>query len=152
MLHHFSSPPSYGLDLFLLPLLPFPNIAPPHLKADPLTPATSRSYGLDLFLLSIDEGISGYRDDSLETVKRNEAQYQVGAGRVGWLPACPAGQVGVLGGAWPGLGLLHTRHACLQVLQGRRWATCGCIMLMHAAPRAGNPWHLTTPPLHSCPP
>jgi len=40
-------------------------------------PASS-SYGLDLFLLSIDEGISGYRDDSLETVKRNEAQYQVG--------------------------------------------------------------------------
>ena len=35
------------------------------------------SYGLDLFLLSIDEGISGYRDDSLETVKRNEQQYQV---------------------------------------------------------------------------
>ncbi|PRW32553.1 cytoplasmic tRNA 2-thiolation 1 [Chlorella sorokiniana] len=34
-------------------------------------------YGLDLFLLSIDEGISGYRDDSLETVKRNEAQYQI---------------------------------------------------------------------------
>ncbi len=33
------------------------------------------SYGLDLFLLSIDEGIAGYRDDSLETVKRNEAQY-----------------------------------------------------------------------------
>jgi cytoplasmic tRNA 2-thiolation protein 1 len=31
-------------------------------------------YGLDLFLLSIDEGISGYRDDSLETVKRNEMQ------------------------------------------------------------------------------
>lgn len=26
------------------------------------------SYGLDLFLLSIDEGISGYRDDSLDTV------------------------------------------------------------------------------------
>ena len=24
------------------------------------------SYGLDLFLLSIDEGITGYRDDSLE--------------------------------------------------------------------------------------
>lgn len=35
------------------------------------------SYGLHLFLLSIDEGISGYRDDSLDTVKRNEAQYQV---------------------------------------------------------------------------
>ncbi|CAF1804601.1 unnamed protein product [Brassica oleracea] len=33
------------------------------------------SYGLDLFLLSIDEGITGYRDDSLETVKRNELQY-----------------------------------------------------------------------------
>ena len=29
-------------------------------------------YGLVLLLLSIDEGISGYRDDSLETVKRNE--------------------------------------------------------------------------------
>ncbi len=26
-------------------------------------------YGLDLFLLSIDEGITGYRDDSLETVR-----------------------------------------------------------------------------------
>lgn len=35
------------------------------------------NYGLDLFLLSIDEGISGYRDDSLETVKRNEAQYGI---------------------------------------------------------------------------
>lgn len=34
-------------------------------------------YGLDLFLLSIDEGISGYRDDSLETVKRNEKQYAI---------------------------------------------------------------------------
>ncbi|KAK9819858.1 hypothetical protein WJX72_003380 [[Myrmecia] bisecta] len=34
-------------------------------------------YGLDLILLSIDEGITGYRDDSLETVKRNEKQYQV---------------------------------------------------------------------------
>ncbi|KAH9693675.1 cytoplasmic tRNA 2-thiolation protein 1 [Citrus sinensis] len=33
------------------------------------------NYGLDLFLLSIDEGISGYRDDSLQTVKRNEIQY-----------------------------------------------------------------------------
>ena len=32
-------------------------------------------YGLDLFLLSIDEGITGYRDDSLETVKRNKEQY-----------------------------------------------------------------------------
>ncbi|XP_006355236.1 cytoplasmic tRNA 2-thiolation protein 1 [Solanum tuberosum] len=33
------------------------------------------NYGLDLFLLSVDEGITGYRDDSLETVKRNEIQY-----------------------------------------------------------------------------
>lgn len=29
-------------------------------------------YGLDLVLLSIDEGITGYRDDSLETVRRNK--------------------------------------------------------------------------------
>ena len=28
-------------------------------------------YGLDLNLLSVDEGIIGYRDDSLETVKKN---------------------------------------------------------------------------------
>ncbi|KAF9076658.1 hypothetical protein BDP27DRAFT_1313695 [Rhodocollybia butyracea] len=34
-------------------------------------------YGLDLFLLSIDEGITGYRDDSLETVKRNQQQYSM---------------------------------------------------------------------------
>jgi tRNA(Ile)-lysidine synthase TilS/MesJ len=27
--------------------------------------------------LSIDEGISGYRDDSLETVKRNRDQYGI---------------------------------------------------------------------------
>lgn len=33
------------------------------------------SYGLNLVLLSIDEGITGYRDDSLETVKRNQVQY-----------------------------------------------------------------------------
>lgn len=26
-------------------------------------------YGLDLFLLSIDEGITGYRDDSLEVLR-----------------------------------------------------------------------------------
>lgn len=32
-------------------------------------------YGLQLYLLSIDEGITGYRDDSLETVKRNQQQY-----------------------------------------------------------------------------
>ncbi|KAF7721587.1 nucleotidyltransferase [Apophysomyces ossiformis] len=34
-------------------------------------------YGLELFLLSVDEGITGYRDDSLETVKRNQQQYQL---------------------------------------------------------------------------
>ena len=36
-------------------------------------------YGLELFLLSVDEGITGYRDDSLETVKRNasEEQYNI---------------------------------------------------------------------------
>ncbi|KAK3603404.1 hypothetical protein CHS0354_009383 [Potamilus streckersoni] len=32
-------------------------------------------YNLNLVLLSIDEGITGYRDDSLESVKRNEIQY-----------------------------------------------------------------------------
>jgi len=35
------------------------------------------SYGLKLVLLSIDEGITGYRDDSLETVKRNRDQYEI---------------------------------------------------------------------------
>ncbi len=35
------------------------------------------SYGLNLILLSIDEGITGYRDDSLETVKRNQVQYDL---------------------------------------------------------------------------
>ncbi|KOS14217.1 ctu1cytoplasmic trna adenylyltransferase [Malassezia pachydermatis] len=34
-------------------------------------------YGLELYLLSIDEGITGYRDDSLETVKRNQEQYGI---------------------------------------------------------------------------
>jgi len=34
-------------------------------------------YGLELMLLSIDEGITGYRDDSLETVKRNQVQYNI---------------------------------------------------------------------------
>ncbi|KAG6530327.1 hypothetical protein ZIOFF_012554 [Zingiber officinale] len=32
------------------------------------------NYGLDLILLSVDEGITGYSDDSLETVKRNEIE------------------------------------------------------------------------------
>lgn len=34
-------------------------------------------YGLELFLLSIDEGITGYRDDSLESVKRNQIDYDI---------------------------------------------------------------------------
>lgn len=34
-------------------------------------------YGVHFFLLSIDEGITGYRDDSLATVKRNKDQYQL---------------------------------------------------------------------------
>lgn len=34
-------------------------------------------YGIQLSLLSVDEGITGYRDDSLETVKRNEQQYEL---------------------------------------------------------------------------
>lgn len=29
-------------------------------------------YGVELFMLAIDEGIKGYRDDSLEAVKRNQ--------------------------------------------------------------------------------
>lgn len=34
-------------------------------------------YGLRLMLLSIDEGITGYRDDSLETVKQNRDDYEM---------------------------------------------------------------------------
>lgn len=60
-----------------------------------MAPVPSGSYGLDLVLLSIDEGIRGYRDDSLETVKRNEQQYQVCAT---WMMACMPLPLG-LGGA-----------------------------------------------------
>ncbi|MCJ1391508.1 nucleotidyltransferase [Xylographa bjoerkii] len=42
------------------------------------------SYGLDLTLLSIDEGIRGYRDDSLDTVKRNALQYNMPLTIVGY--------------------------------------------------------------------
>ena len=41
-------------------------------------------YQLDLLLLSIDEGIKGYRDDSLETVKRNAMQYDLPLEIVGY--------------------------------------------------------------------
>ncbi|XP_063221473.1 cytoplasmic tRNA 2-thiolation protein 1 [Bacillus rossius redtenbacheri] len=34
-------------------------------------------YGLKLVLLSVDEGITGYRDDSLETVKQNCMEYEM---------------------------------------------------------------------------
>ncbi|OAT14503.1 PP-loop ATPase superfamily protein [Blastomyces gilchristii SLH14081] len=42
------------------------------------------SYGLELMLLSIDEGIHGYRDNSLETVKRNAVQYSMPLEIVGY--------------------------------------------------------------------
>lgn len=35
------------------------------------------NYGLKLHLLSIDEGITGYRDDSLQTVKQNGVDYEL---------------------------------------------------------------------------
>jgi cytoplasmic tRNA 2-thiolation protein 1 len=60
-------------------------------------------YGLDLMLLSIDEGIKGYRDDSLETVKRNAFQYEmpleiVGYGELyGWTMDQVVAQVGKKG-------------------------------------------------------
>jgi cytoplasmic tRNA 2-thiolation protein 1 len=42
------------------------------------------NYGLELLLLSIDEGIKGYRDDSLKTVKRNAIQYDMPLKIVGY--------------------------------------------------------------------
>jgi cytoplasmic tRNA 2-thiolation protein 1 len=60
-------------------------------------------YGLDLVLLSIDEGIKGYRDDSLETVKRNAVQYDMPLTIVGyeelygWSMDQVVGQVGKKG-------------------------------------------------------
>lgn len=57
-------------------------------------------YGLELCLLSIDEGIRGYRDDSLETVRRNAEQYEmpleiVGYGELyGWTMDEVVAQVG----------------------------------------------------------
>eukprot|EP00823_Brevimastigomonas_motovehiculus_P006426 TRINITY_DN5314_c0_g1_i1.p1 TRINITY_DN5314_c0_g1~~TRINITY_DN5314_c0_g1_i1.p1 ORF type:complete len:439 (+),score=91.48 TRINITY_DN5314_c0_g1_i1:38-1354(+) len=38
---------------------------------------TRYKYGIQLLLLSIDEGIKGYRDDSLECVKRNQKRYNL---------------------------------------------------------------------------
>lgn len=34
-------------------------------------------YGVELYMLAIDEGIKGYRDDSLEAVKRNQKEEQL---------------------------------------------------------------------------
>ncbi|CAI5984278.1 unnamed protein product [Closterium sp. NIES-65] len=58
----------YGLQLFLYSTVLAHIISLLNARHD---------YGLQLFLLSIDEGITGYRDDSLETVKRNEKQYGI---------------------------------------------------------------------------
>ncbi|KAL4869130.1 hypothetical protein BDV12DRAFT_168319 [Aspergillus spectabilis] len=61
------------------------------------------NYKLDLCLLSIDEGIKGYRDDSLETVKRNAVQYDmplviVGYGELyGWTMDQVVEQIGKKG-------------------------------------------------------
>ncbi|KAI9371512.1 ERG2 and Sigma1 receptor like protein-domain-containing protein [Aspergillus egyptiacus] len=61
------------------------------------------NYELDLCLLSIDEGIKGYRDDSLETVKRNSKQYNmplviVGYGELyGWTMDQVVEQIGKKG-------------------------------------------------------
>ena len=35
------------------------------------------NYGVELILISVDEGITGYRDDSLESVKRNQLSYNL---------------------------------------------------------------------------
>lgn len=61
------------------------------------------NYGIELVLLSIDEGIKGYRDDSLETVKRNSVQYNmpleiVGYGELyGWTMDQVVAQIGKKG-------------------------------------------------------
>ena len=58
-------------------------------------------YGLKLLLLSVDEGITGYRDDSLETVKRNQRQYDLPLKVVsyeelyGWTMDAIVGQIGL---------------------------------------------------------
>jgi cytoplasmic tRNA 2-thiolation protein 1 len=41
-------------------------------------------YGLELVLLSVDEGITGYRDDSLKTVKQNAIDYDIPLKIVGY--------------------------------------------------------------------
>ena len=50
------------------------------------------NYGLDLYLLSIDEGIVGYRDDSLATVKQNAIDYdlplEIVSYKVVFYPSC----------------------------------------------------------------
>lgn len=46
-----------------------------YLLCEMVSSFSSYDYGLRLVLLSVDEGITGYRDDSLETVKRNQEDY-----------------------------------------------------------------------------
>ncbi len=59
------------------------------------------NYKLNLVLLSIDEGITGYRDDSLETVKRNQIQYDLPLKVLsykelyGWTMDAIVGQIGM---------------------------------------------------------
>ncbi|XP_020618187.1 cytoplasmic tRNA 2-thiolation protein 1-like [Orbicella faveolata] len=65
-------------------------------------------YGLKLILLSVDEGITGYRDDSLETVKRNEMQYELPLKIVsyeelyGWTMDAIVKQIGLKNNSFPG--------------------------------------------------
>ncbi|KAG6495804.1 hypothetical protein ZIOFF_043632 [Zingiber officinale] len=82
------------------------------------------NYGLDLLLLSVDEGITGYRDDSLENVKRNEIEvvdllvsYQRGE-KIGLFDGASVGKTGFIielminniGKDWmkDGFSIIHT--------------------------------------------
>jgi len=68
----------FPLSFFSLSTLPKPGGKDSTALAHILTLLNKRhDYGLDIFLLSVDEGISGYRDDSLATVRRNEAFYGI---------------------------------------------------------------------------
>jgi cytoplasmic tRNA 2-thiolation protein 1 len=42
------------------------------------------NYGIKLYLLSVDEGIDGYRNDSIETVRRNSTFYEIPLKIVGY--------------------------------------------------------------------
>ena len=102
---------------------------PACLPAHPQPAPRPTSYGLDLLLLSIDEGISGYRDDSLETVKRNEAQYQVGrvltAWRTGRGASCSPGRAAKRSGAQAQVGGQASSRGGRASGGGRRKQGCG---------------------------